>query len=117
MELAPWHWKTRIVLAEDSRPRSFAEFRRKWTPPDFCSLPLSERTIVLLGLLSSPLPISIIPGFGGFICEVVNISIHDATALLWDSSTNRQIAREANELFYKVGTILSGVSIDGTLTD
>lgn len=105
------------VKAEDISPHSCADFRCKWTPTEFCNLPLSERTVILLGLLTSSDPIFIVQVDGGYKFATENTLIHDAMPLLYDFSTNKQIAREACDMFYQVRTVLSGVSFNRTLTN
>lgn len=102
--------------AEDINPHSYADFRRKWTPTEFCNLPLSERTAVLVGLLTSFIPVFIVQVDGGYNFATEHTPIHRAMPMLYDLSTNKQIAREACDAFYQVGTSPSGVSIDWALT-
>lgn len=113
---AQWVLTISDLKAQDIKPHSCADFRRKWTPTQFCKLPSSERTAILLGLLSSSDSISIVQVDGGYNFATEYTPIHAAMPLLYDFSTNKQIAREACEMFYQVGTVPSGVPIDGTLT-
>ena len=105
------------MKAEDNNPQSCADFRRKWTPTEFCKLPSSERTAILVGLLISTDSIFIVQVDGGYNFATEYTPIHEAMPLLYDFSTNKQIAREACEVFYQVGSFPSGFSIDGTLTN
>lgn len=105
------------VEAEDISPRSCADFRRKWTPTEFCNLSLSERTVILQGLLTCSDSIVFVQVDGGYNFATENTPIHEAMPLLYDFKTNGQIAREACEVFYQVGTVLPGVLHDGALTD
>ena len=98
--------------AEDTKPHSCADFRRKWTPTEFCKLSFEERTAILLGLLTSFDPVCIVQVDGGYNFATGYNPIHGAMPLLYDFSTNKQIAREACEVFYQVSTVLSGVLID-----
>lgn len=104
------------VIVEDTKLHSCADFRRQWTPTEFCKLPLSERTAILQGLLASTDKIFIVQVNGGYNFATEYTSIHAAMQLLYDFSTNKQIAREACEVFYQVGTDPPDVSVDGTLT-
>ena len=104
------------VKAEAANPHTRAEFRLKWTPTEFCRLSLIERKTILLGLLTSFDFVFIVQVHGGYNFATEYTPIHGAMPLLYDFSTNKQIAREACEVFYQVGTVLSGVSTDGTLT-
>ena len=100
------------VNAEDTKPHSCADFRRKWTPTEFCKMSLEERTAILLGMLTGSDPILIVQVDGGYNFATEYTPIHEAMPLLYDFSTNKQIAREACEVFYQVSTALPGVSID-----
>ena len=104
------------VKTEDINTHSYADFRRKWTPTEFCNLPLSERTTVLVGLLTSFNPIFIVQVDGGYNFATQHTLIHGAMPMLYDFSTNKQIAREACGVFYRVGTSPSSVSVDWALT-
>ena len=105
------------MKAEDNNLQSCADFRRIWTPTEFCKLPSSERTAILLGLLISTDSIFIVQVDGGYNFATEYTPIHEAMPLLYDFSTNKQIAREACEVFYQVGTFPSGLSVDGTLAN
>ena len=104
-----------FVQADNTRPQSCADFRRKWTPTEFCKLSLPERRAILLGLLASSDPVFIVQVDGGYNFATEHTPIHGAMPLLYDFSTNQQIAREACEVFYQVSTVRSGLSIDKTL--
>ena len=105
-----------IVQADDTKLQSCADFRRKWTPTEFCKLSKSERTTILRGLLASSDSISIVQVDGGYDFATECTQIHGAMPLLYDFNTNKQIAREACEVFYQVGAVRSGVLSDRTLT-
>lgn len=104
-----------LVQTDNTKPQSCAGFRRKWTPTQFCRLSLPERRTILLGLLASSDPIFIVQVDGGYNFATEHTPIHEAMPLLYDFNTNKQIAREAYEVFYQVSTVQSGLSIDGTL--
>lgn len=105
-----------IVQGDDTKLQSCADFRRKWTLTEFCKLSDSERTGVLRKLLASSDSISVLQVDGGFDFITEFTEIHEAMPLLYDFSTNKQIAREACEVFYQVGTVRSSVISDRTLT-
>lgn len=113
---AQWGLTSSTVKAEDINPQSCANFRRKWTPTEFCNLPLSERTAILSRLLTSSDSLFIVEVDGGYNFATEYNPIHGAMPLLYDICTNKQIAREACEVFYQVDTVPSDVSMDGTLT-
>lgn len=104
------------VIAEGITLHSCADFRCKWTPTEFCKLSMYERTSILLGLLVNPRTIPIVQVDGGYTFATEHTPIHEAMPLLYDFNTNKQIAREACEVFYQVGTVPLGVSIQKTLT-
>ena len=104
------------VQGDDTKLQSCADFRRKWTPTEFCKLSESERTDVLRKLLASSYSISVVQVDGGFNFATEDTEIHEAMPLLYDFSTNKQIAREACEVFYQVGTVRASVISDRTLT-
>ncbi|KAL9071118.1 MAG: hypothetical protein Q9161_004457 [Pseudevernia consocians] len=110
------------VKTEDINTHSYADFRRKWTPTEFCNLPLSERTTVLVGLLTSFNPIFIVQVNGGYNFATQHTLIHGAMPMLYDFSTNKQIAREACGVFYQNNTFslssrwLSHIILDQTNT-
>ena len=104
------------IKAEDIHPSPAAEFRSRWTPTEFCWLSCSERTAILLAMLTNPEPIVIVQVVGGFNFATEHTPIHGAMPLLYDFNTNKQIAREACIVFYQVGAVPSDVSIDGNLT-
>ncbi len=103
------------VEADDINLHSCADFRQKWVPSLFCKLPLSERRAILRGMLTSSNPVSIVQEGEVYGFATESTSIHEAMPLLHDYSTNKQIAREACEAFYQVGTFSSNMSIGGTL--
>ena len=105
-----------IVQADDTKLQSCADFRREWTPTEFCKLSKSERTTILLGLLVSSDSISVVQVDGGYDFATKYTQIHEAMPLLYDFNTNKQIAREACEVFYQVGRVRSSVLSDRTLT-
>ena len=105
-----------IVQGDDTKLQSCADFRRKWTPTEFCKLLKSERTNVLRKLLASSDSIFVVQVDGGFNFATKHTQIHEAMPLLHDFNTNKQIAREACEVFYQVGTVRSSVLSDRTLT-
>lgn len=74
-----------------------------------------ERRTILLGLLASSDPIFIVQVDGGYNFATEHSPIHEAMPLLYDFSTNKQIAREACEVFYQVSKVQLGLSFDGTL--
>ena len=102
--------------ADDINLQSCTDFRRKWTPTQFCNLSWYERTTILLGLLASSDPIFIVQVDGGYNFATEHSPIHEAMPLLYDFNTNKQIAREACEVFYQVRTVRLGITIAGTLT-
>lgn len=69
---------------------------------------------MLQALLTNSDPIFIVQEEGGYNFATGNSPIYEAMPLLYDQKTNGQIAREACEAFYQVGTVLPGV---GALTD
>ena len=69
-----------------------------------------------MGLLSSSDPIAIVQVDGGYNFATEHTPVHAAMPLLYDFSTNKQIAREACEIFYQVGTVPLEVLIDAILT-
>ena len=100
-----WESFLSSAVEADTSPHSCADFRRKWTPTEFCNLPLSERTVILQGMLTNSDSIFIEQVDGGFNFATENTPIHEAMPLLYDQKTNGQIAREACEAFYQVGTV------------
>ena len=98
-----------IVQADDAKLQSCADFRGTWTPTEFCKLLKSERTTILLNFLASSDSIFVVQVDGGYHFATENTQIHEAMPLLYDFSTNKQIAREACEVFYQVGTVRSSV--------
>ena len=105
-----------IVQADDTKLQSCADFRRRWTPTEFCKLSKSERTTILQKVLVSYDSIVIVQVDGGYNFATEYTQIHEAMPLLYDFNTNKQIAREACEVFYQVGRVRSSVSSDETLT-
>ncbi|KAF6236963.1 hypothetical protein HO173_004842 [Letharia columbiana] len=103
---AQWGLTSSTVKAEDINPQSCAGFRRKWTPTEFCNLPLSERTAILSRLLTSSDSLFIVEVDGGYNFATEYNPIHGAMPLLYDICTNKQIAREACEVFYQNNTFI-----------
>lgn len=104
-----------VVQADNTKSQSCADFRRRWTPTEFCRLSLPERRTILLGLLASSDRIFIVQVDGGYNFATEHSPIHEAMPLLYDFSTNKQIAREACGVFYQVSKVQLGLSFDGTL--
>lgn len=67
-----------------------------------CKLSFPERTAIVLGFFTRSDPIDIVQVDGGYNFATEYTAIHRAMPLLYDFSTNKQIAREACEVFYKV---------------
>lgn len=115
-EKAPTSLESFVAQADNTRLQSCEDFRRKWTPTEFCTLPSPERRTILRGLLTTSEPISSEPVNGGYNFATEYTPIHEAMPLLYGYGTNKQIAQEAREVFYQVSTIQSGLSVDdGTL--